>query len=230
MKSIIKKTVIFLMLFTLIVPIQKFLTNSKTEDWFKERMTYLPGSSDIKPFLFGNAATYANFLWIRTMLYFGGQYETEKDYFWLTSMIDMVTKLNPYFYPAYEFAGVMLPHESNDVDAARIILDRGVTYLADKRFIIPFYMAWIYHEKMNDPETAAHYMKIASSHPEAPPFYSAFTATLLNRSDQKNIALAFLESAYYSSQNPAVKETIVDKLESFGVDVSGFWERTKLNQ
>lgn len=218
---------VVLALFAGLYPLQNRLTSMKTPDWFKSRMSYLPTNDNVEPMLLGYSSTFANYLWIKTVLYFGEQYEGEKDYRWLTTMVDMVTRLNPYFYPAYEFAGVMLPQESDDVDAAIIILNRGVTYLADERFIIPFYLAWIYNEKRNDPESAAHYMTIAAKHPKAPPFYSGFTASLFAKSDQKELAIKFLMTAYYSSENPAVKETIVDKLEGYDVDVSGFVERAK---
>lgn len=228
MPSILKKLLlvsIIIGLFMAVYPLQNKLTSMKNEDWFKSRMSYLPEDEDVKPFLLGYASTFANYLWIKTILYFGDQYEGDKDYKWLSTMVDMVTRLNPHFYPAYEFAGVMLPQESNDVEASVVILNRGVTYMADKRFIIPFYLAWVYNEKLNDPERAAHFMTIAAKHPKAPPFYSAFTATLFTEANQKDLAIKFLLSAYATSENPAVKKTIVDKLEGYDVDVSGFAER-----
>lgn len=228
MSTIIKRVflvILIIALFSAVVPLQKNLTSMKSTDWFKTRLSYLPNDESVKPFLLGYSSTFANYLWIKTILYFGDQYEGDKDYKWLATMVDMVTRLNPHFYPAYEFAGVMLPQESNDVDAAVVILNRGVTYMAEKRFIIPFYLAWIYNEKLNDPESAAYYMSIAAKHPKAPPFYSAFTATLFTEANQKDVAIKFLMSAYATSENPAVKKTIVDKLEGYGVDVSQLPER-----
>ena len=41
-------------------------------------------------------------------------------------MVDIITRLNPYFYPAYEFAGIMIPITCNNPEAARVILERDL--------------------------------------------------------------------------------------------------------
>ena len=182
----------------------------------QKRLTALPQTEAIKPYLLGFSSTYANYLWIRTMLYFGTHVETDRDYIWLTTMLDMVTRLNPYYYPAYEFAGVMLPAHSGESDAARIILNRGISYLGDTKYSLPFYLGWIYYDTYNDPEEAARYLILASRNEKAPPFYSGLAATLYTKAGKKDLALEFLYSAYYSSENPAVKKTVKEKIVSLG--------------
>ncbi len=195
---------------------QQKLTALKDKTWFKERMSYLPQTEKVKPFLLGFSSTYANYLWIKTMLYFGEHYESDKDYVWLVTMVDMVTRLNPYFYPAYEFAGVMLPTHLNNPDAARIILNRGITFLGSSKYSLPFYLGWMYYTKYDNPEEAARYLSLAAQSKNAPPFYAGLTATLYRDAGKKDLALEFLYSAYYSSENPAVKKTIKDKIEELG--------------
>jgi hypothetical protein len=203
-------------IFTSIFVTQKKITALKDDSWLKERMSYLPQTEKIKPYLLGFSSTFANYLWIKTMLYFGSHYETDKDYTWLVTMVDMVTKLNPYFYPAYEFAGVMLPAHSDDPEAARIILNRGITYLGISKYSLPFYLGWIYYDKYNSPGEAAQYLELAARSQNAPPFYSALAATLYTKAGKKDLALEFLYSAYYSSENPAVRKTLKYKIEELG--------------
>ena len=219
LKSALPFILIIAILF-LIAPAQNKLTNAKDSKWFQDRMSYLASSDRVEPFLLGFSTTYANYIWIKTMLYFGSQYEKEKDYQWLASMVDIVTRLNPYFYPAYEFAGVMLPQESNNPSAALIILHRGMTHIGGERFSIPFYISWLYNNQLNDPQLAADYLTIAAHNPKAPAFYTGFAATLYYKANKKDIAIQYLMSAYYSSENPAVKETIINKLKDYDVDVS----------
>ncbi len=204
------------LIYTSLFATQKKLTSLKDDTWFKERMSYLPQTEKIKPYLLGFSSTYANYLWIKTMLYFGGHYETDKDYTWLVTMVDMVTRLNPYFYPAYEFAGVMLPAHMNDLDAARIILNRGIMYLGAEKSSLPFYLGWIYYDNYNDPEKAALYLSLAAQCKNAPPFYAGLAATLYRDAGKRDLALEFLYSAYYSSENPAVRKTIKNKIEELG--------------
>ncbi len=205
--------------FASIFATQKKLTSLKGDQWLQERMSYLPQTETIKPYLLGFSSTYAHYLWIKTILYFGTHYESDKDYAWLVNMVDMVTRLNPYFYPAYEFAGVMLPAHSNNPDAARIILNRGITHLGNDRYSLPFYLGWIYYDKYDNPQEAALYLSLASRYKNAPPFYSGLAATLYNKAGKKDLAMEFLYSAYYSSENPAVKKTIEKKIVELGGDI-----------
>ena len=216
--------ILIILILSIIAPVQDRLTSEKDSKWFQDRMSYLASSDRVEPFLLGFSTTYANYIWIKTMLYFGSHYEKDKDYQWLASMVDIVTRLNPYFYPAYEFAGVMLPQESGDPDAALIILNRGMTYIGGKRFSIPFYISWLYNNQLNDPQLAADFLTIAAHNPKAPAFYTAFAASLYSKADKKDIAIKYLMSAYYSSENPAVKETIINKLKDYDVDVSSLTE------
>lgn len=203
-------------LFLGISAIQQKLTSMKRDAWFTERMSYLPKSEALKPYLLGFSSTYANYLWIKTILYFGTHYESDRDYTWLVTMVDIVTKLNPYFYPAYEFAGVMLPNYCQAPDAARIILQRGLTHLGISKYSIPFYLGWIYYEQYNDYGQAAQYLALASHNPKAPPFYSALAASLYTDAGKRDHAVEFLYSAYYASENPAVKQTVRNKIEELG--------------
>lgn len=214
--SILLFVLAFGVIYTSIFATQQKLTGIKNDEWLKERMTYLPESNTLQPYLLGFSTTYANYLWIRTILYFGEHYDTDKDYTWLVTMVDMVTRLNPYFYPAYEFAGVMLPSFSNDPDAARIILNRGISYLGDTKYSLPFYLGWLYYDKYDDYEQAAQYLTLAAHNKSAPPFYTALAASFYANAGKKDYALQFLYTAYYSSENPAVKKTVKDKIAALG--------------
>jgi len=88
-------------LFAAIAPVQRRLTAAKSPEWLQQRMSYLPKSDILKPLLLGFHATYANYLWFRTVNYFGTHYISDKSYPWLVQVVDMVTRLNPWFEPAY---------------------------------------------------------------------------------------------------------------------------------
>lgn len=182
-----------------------------------ERFSDLPADERIKPWLLGYETTYANYLWIKTVLYFGSHNSGDKDYRWLCSMLDIVTRLNPRFYPAYEFAGLILPEFTDRQDAARIILERGVTELGSTRYKIPFFRAMLEMNHYSDTATAAHYMLIAARDPKAPPYIVGLAATLLNKSERSDLAAQFLMAAYESAENPAVKRTVLDKLKKMGL-------------
>ena len=78
-----------------IVFTQKSLSQMKGPDWTQESMAYLPGHNEIKGALLGYESTFSHYLWIRTVLYFGNHYATDRSFPWLINMVDMITRLNP---------------------------------------------------------------------------------------------------------------------------------------
>jgi hypothetical protein len=127
-------------------------------------------------------------------------------------MVDIITRLNPQFYPAYEFAGLMLPNFAGNADAARIILNRGLNNLVDKRYKMAFYLGYLYYNSYHDYAQAANYMAMAASTPGRPAFYAGLTATFYQRAGQLDMARDFLQSLYQTTENPTVKMTIEKKL------------------
>lgn len=196
--------------------VQYVITGMKDDTWSGERLSYLPSSEAVEPYLLGFSETFANYLWIRTMLYFGGHLETDKEFPRLVHMVDMVTKLNPRFYPAYEFAALMLPNSADALDAARIILSRGITHLGHTTWKLHYYMGFLYFEYYHDRERAAEFFQMASHHPDVPPYLPALAARLYADSGQRETGVFLLKSIYETAENPQVKERVLQKLREMG--------------
>ncbi len=179
-----------------------------------EMFSDIPVSEKIAPLLLGYKTTYANYLWIRTMLYFGSHYHGNKDFHELVAMTDIVTKLNPRFYPAYEFAGLMLPECTDRYNEAKTIVKRGITVFGSEKIMLPFYIAMIDLNRLHDTAEAASYMMTAAKNPMAKPYMIKLAATLLSKSNKVNLAKEFLYDSYESAENPAVKRAILDKIKS----------------
>ena len=207
--------IIAIMLFASIIMVQTRLSSYKTHTWKQESMTYLPQSDRIKPLLCGFHTTYAHYLWIRTILYFGTHYITDKEFPWLINMIDIITKLNPHFYPAYEFAGLIIPDLCNNPAAARIILERGMNSIGHKKWNIPFYLGLIHYQHYDDNERAAHLFALAARVPGAPmEKLGGLAATLYYRSGHELRARNLLGLLYESSESPDVRRHIENKMQA----------------
>ena len=199
-----------------IVKTQKTLRQMTTIDLKKESFSYLPNNGRIGDFLLGYKTTLSHFLWIKTIIYFGGHYTTDKQYTWLANMLDIITKLNPYFYPAYEFAGVMLPDITDNPDISRILLERGLTNIKIKQWNIAFQMGMLYYKYYHDNFTAAKYIELASRAPGAPKEKLAGLAAVLYRKSGYEIyALSYLKMMYETSDNPEVKQHLLEKIDNF---------------
>lgn len=204
-------------LMTAIAVAQHRLTTSEATSWTGENLAYLPQTDRLKPFLLGFHTTFAGYLWIKTTLYFGSHVVTDESFPWLATMLDMVTKLNPRFYPAYEFTVHLLPDLGKRPEAARVILERGISALEPRRrWRLLFHTGWFYHEHLHDNERAAEYIARAARYEEAPPYVAGLSATFLRDAGKERQALAFLQSMYHTTGNPQVKKYLARKLEEFG--------------
>ncbi|MDR2577854.1 MAG: hypothetical protein LBC70_03450 [Chitinispirillales bacterium] len=187
-----------------------------------ESMAYLPGSERVKPFMLGFNTTYAHYLWIRTVIYSGGQFMGDRQFDWLVEMIDMITRLHPHFNEAYEFAGLMIPGMSNNPGAAKVILERGMNVFGKSKWNVPFYLAMVYHRYYQDPDRAAENFAIAAQAPgNHQGRLASLAATFYNNAGRDTEALDILLFLYETSENPEVKRHIEERIERHLEEMAG---------
>ncbi len=214
MKRIIVIIILTVAIMAGIFKLQNFLHSKTSTVWKQESFSYLPDNKRIGDYMLGFKTTVSHYLWIRTVIYFGGHYAGDKQFTWIVNMLDIITKLNPNFYPAYEFAGALLPDISNNPDATRILLERGLTYCKSKQWNIAFQMGILYYKNYNDNATAAHYVELASRAPDAPvQKLVGIVAAFYKKSGNKIYALEYLNFMYNTSDNPEVKKHILNKID-----------------
>lgn len=207
---------LFLRILLLVFAVQNSLTSIRSKHRAPPSMAFVPQSDKIKPYLLGFHTAYADYMWIRTTLYFGSQFLTGGRYMWLTHMVDLVTKLNPDFYPAYEFAGLMIPDVCNDPNAARVILERGVSSSVNNKWKLWFYLGMLYYKYYDDKKNAAACLARAVMQPNAPGFRLAgIAAAMFKKAGAPGEGRDFLEFAYATSENPEVKSYIKTKLDRY---------------
>jgi hypothetical protein len=198
----------------MIVFSQNRLTEIRLRNTAPSSMAYVPQTEKIKPFLLGFATVYADYLWIRTTLYFGSHYMTDRQYPWLVHMVDLVTRLNPHCYPAYEFAGLMLPDVCKNPGAARIILERGVSSNIERSWKLYYYLGMLYYRYYDDREMAAKYIACAVTRPNSPGVRLAgLAAAMFKKAGRAEEGREFLEIVYSLSENPEVKRYIRAKMD-----------------
>ncbi len=183
------------------------------EQWKPESMTYLPQGERIKPAFLGFEATAAHYLWIRTVLYFGGHFMGDREFSWLTDMIDIITRLCPWFYPAYEFAGLMIPDHCGNPEAARIILERGLTHLGATRWKLAFMTGMVHYRYYGDRKTAAGYFARAAMVKGAPREKLASLAhDFYTGAGSAAEGLSFLLFAYETAESPEARANLAEKI------------------
>jgi hypothetical protein len=215
-RKILAFAVSFAAIGALIFAAQNSLTSIRSTHRAPPSMAFVPQSDKIKPYLLGFHTAYADYLWIRTTLYFGSEYLSGGQYTWLVRMVDLVTRLNPDFYPAYEFAGLMIPDVCNDPDAARVILERGVSSSVANKWKLWFYLGMIYYRYYDNKKDAAACLARAVTQPDAPGFRLAgVAAAMFRKAGAPEEGLEFLSFVYATSENPEVKRYVQGKLQAF---------------
>lgn len=202
-----------------IFKLQNFLHSKTSNTWKQESFSYLPDNKRIGDYMLGFKTTVSHYLWIRTVIYFGGHYTGDKQFAWIVNMLDIITKLNPNFYPAYEFAGVLLPDITNNPDASRILLERGLANCKTKQWNIAFQMGMLYYKHYKDNYTAARYIELASKASDAPVTKLAgVAATFYKNSGNSDYGLGYLKFMYETSDNPEVKRHLLIKIDKIFKD------------
>ncbi len=177
-------------------------------------MAYVPESEKIRPLFLGFHTAYANFLWIKTTIYFGSHLMGDHEYPWLLQMVDIVTRLNPRFYPAYEFGGLILPDVCKNPEAGKIILERGVCMSTPNKWKLYFYLGMLYYKYYHDYEKAAFNIAVAIQMPGAPvDKLRGLALALFKQSTAISTMEAFLVFLYKTSENPEVKRYLMEQMK-----------------
>jgi len=181
------------------------------EPWEEEPL-YIP-TGRLLPYLsLGHNQFLADLLWLKTILYFGERYLTDKNYTYLYHLLDLITTLDPRFKQAYLFGGVVLSLELEAVEESNLLLYKGMENLSND-WRIPFYLGFNYWYYMNDHVQAARYISIASRISGSPPYLSALAGTLYLKGGQGEVARSFLKELYNNTQDERMKEQIRIKME-----------------
>lgn len=220
-----KIAIIFLIIVFIIAAnfVSKPLLQEKSKDfWTKEQLTAVISSPDIIPYLLGFESVFANYLWIKTMLYVGENIQGDNSGIWLKSMIKAVNMLNPSFYPSYEFAALILPNITGDWEGARIILEGGIPHINDskKRFMY-FYLGWIYYTQYQDYTRAAELFAFSAKDPKSPKHWGMLSATMLSEAGRDEQGILFLMDLYDSSEDPQVRKTLREKIKKMYEESKG---------
>jgi hypothetical protein len=204
-------------IFGSIVVLQNRLTGLSRSSEVPQSMAYLPESDKIIPWFLGFQTVVGDYLWIRTTLYFGGHLLKDRQYPWLLSMVDMVTKLNPRFYPAYEFAGLLLPDVCKNLDAAKILLQRGISANVKNTWKLYFYLGMLYYKYSGDYKNAAYFIAVAAQMPDAPAAkLTGLATTFFSRAHNELKAKEFEYLMYNISENPEVRRYLMGKMSQLG--------------
>jgi hypothetical protein len=180
-----------------------------------EDLLYLPSGKFLKGAALSFDEMLADLLWIKSLAYFGGHSLTDKDFFWLDHLIDIVTTLDPLFQYPYEFGGIILATEIKNAEKSNHLLEKGMKNVPknhERYWYLPFFAAFNHMYYLADNKMAAHYLEIASRFPQAPPYLPKLAAKLYANAGEPEMAIPFLEEIIQGTNNPELKESLQQRL------------------
>lgn len=130
----------------------------------------------------------ADYLWLRTIQYFGGG-DYSKRYHALPKLLAAITDLDPKFVQPHLFAMLVLPYQK-DVQAAIEIGERGLKN-NPKIGLIPYYLGAIYHTEKKDYQRAAEAYAIAATKKDTPLAAKVLAGVSLSQMNEKQAAVAW---------------------------------------
>jgi len=176
-----------------------------------EHLLYLPSGK----FLQGAALCYdemlADFMFIKTIGYFGGHAVTDQDYTWLDHMLNVVTTLDPLYEYPYEFGGIVLATEAEKIDSSISLLKKGMQNVLQthKRYwYLPFFCAFHFMYSKNDYETAAQYLELSAKYKNSPEYLPLLAARLRANTKTPEAAIPFLQEMIKSTSSEELKKKL----------------------
>lgn len=214
LKNIFKKNIIYIvvMLSLLSTFITANINLHKTNRIKSENLYYLPSGEYLNIISFGYNNALSNLLWMDTLAYVGTHIVSDRKYIYLYHMIDIITRINPYFKSPYHLAGTIIPWELHKYDKALTILQRGNKYQPND-WIIWFQEGFIYMYFKNNYKKAAYYFNEAAKLPGCPTYIAGLAAKLIAKSYNIDTAINTLYTMFKQTKEKHIKANIKEKLK-----------------
>jgi len=201
-----KKFLIVLLLIIGVVNLAYRIDMKKTPHELMGELMYFPSGYAVRALSMGFQAPLADLIWLRFIQYYGEHRMTDARFELMYHILDILTTLDPKFIYAYTLGGLMLTHDAERPDQARLLLKKGMLMRPDD-WRLPYMYAFINYVFINDYLTAKTYFGISARKPNAPDMPKRWHAfvTYIKLGDLKT-ALALWLDFYNETKNPEEKQ------------------------
>ncbi len=131
---------------------------------------------------------------------------------YISPLIDRVTILDPYFKTPYIFSTIAILAETGQIDWVISLLEYGYKKNPDV-WIFPFYLGYVHWMYKADTDTMISYLREAVQKPGCRPYVRELLAGFLQESGRKEVIRLYFESLMETTDNPEIKEQIMDVLD-----------------
>lgn len=185
-----------------------------------EDFNYLPNGTFLKGAALSFDEVLADLLWIKTIGYFAEHLKGDRNYQWFNHLLEVTTTLDPYFQYPYEFGGIILSWELNDIDAGIKFLQKGIENVPrhhPRYWYLPFFTAFNYMYYKHDYQQAAKDLEFAATFPQSPKYLPLLVSRLYANTEDPGMAIPFLEEMLTQADSPKMQEDLQRRINEIRV-------------
>jgi hypothetical protein len=192
-----------------------------------EDALYLPRPSALKSISLGHHELTADLVFVRAIIYFGGQFQGKRTYRWLDNYLNTIVALDPRWRTPYRWAGVATMYDGRDITNESVAASNHFLEMGVERFPadweMPFMVGcnYLFEMKTDDPvqksawrRRGAEYVRHAALVGGAPPWVPLLAATIMRKEGQEEAALHHLEEVYLSTRDEKTRTEVKNRLLS----------------
>lgn len=200
-----KKIVFVILLLFLIANFSYRIDLKETSHGLIGELMYFPSGVALKALSMGFYAPLADLVWLRFIQYYGEHRLTDQKYELMYHILDILTTLDPEFWHAYSLGSLMLTHDAQRPDQAKLLLKKAMAAKNDA-WLPPFLYGFIHYLFLKEYLVAQTYFKLSASKPDAPERpkrWAAFVA--YKKTGDLETALALWLDLYNNTKSPEEK-------------------------
>jgi hypothetical protein len=193
----------------------------------EDDLLYLPKPSALKAMALGHHELVADLVFIRAIIYFGGQFYGSRDYRWLENYLDTIVSLDPEWKTPYRWAGVATMYDGRTITNASVMQSNHFLELGIQRFPrdweLHFMLGcnYLFELKTDDPRQkvawrrkGAELVRHAALVGGGPPWVPLLAATMMREEGENEAAVRHLEEVFLSTQDEKTREEVKNRLIS----------------
>ena len=185
-----------------------------------DEVEYLPRASVLSAVASGYDDAVADFLWLRSVLYYGELRRGDHRGAFYQELVNTVTDLDPRFEDAYRFGASVLADDLGQVDAGVSLLEKGMLNLPQSWWL-PFEVGFIEYTVNMDDEQAYRWFQRAARVPGAEEYPRRFAAFLAGRAGDLAVSYELWRYVAATTPNDDMRAKAVDYMQQLEAAMKG---------
>jgi len=181
---------------------------------------YFPSGRFLREATCGYREMAADFLWFRTVQYYGGYRKGEHDIRYFDLLVDGVVRLDPRFDEAYYFASLVASLDFGDIPRAVDLLRRGILHNPHTA-TLPFNVGFLHWVFRRDYPRARLWFDEAARQPDATEFHQRFAAYARRKAGDLEGSRALWLHLRDTAESPDLRQVAEQHLAAVEAELAG---------